>query len=110
MSLPKLARVVSVATVENESELVAHLKILPQAAIETMVRDIKGVPSGLHAQTLNLSEEVTTKLLELQTKGIDVNGLLMEFLEKRKQGIEEEKIAVAAELPETQSRYIPHRS
>lgn len=114
VSLSKLARVVSVATVENESALVAHLKVLPRAAVETMVRDLKmagndahSLPSGLPGQTLTLSEEVTQKLLELQTKGLDVNDLLLEFLEKRERDIEDEKTAVAFECEETSSRYIP---
>lgn len=106
VSLPKLARVVSIATAENESELISHLKVLPKAAIETMVRDMKA-PSGLPGQTLNLSDTVTKKLLELQSKGIDVDALLMEFLQKREQEIQEEKTAVAVKCRETSSRYIP---
>jgi len=46
-------------------------------------------------------------LSALQEKGIDLDSLLLEFLEKREQEIEEEKAAISAELKETDSRYIP---
>lgn len=116
VSINKLARVISIATPENEGELVALVKELPNRALETMVRDFK-IENALlkpkidtkfvHVHNLKLSDEVTEKLLDLQNKGIDLNGLLMEFLQKRTQAIEAEKTAVAAECDETSSRYIP---
>jgi len=39
VSVNKLARVVSIATVENESELAEKIKILSQKALETLARD-----------------------------------------------------------------------
>jgi len=39
VSVNKLARVVSIATVENESELAEKIKFLPQKALETLARD-----------------------------------------------------------------------
>jgi hypothetical protein len=116
ISMNKMARVISIATPENEAELVEKVKLLPQAALEVMVRDFniqngldkaKIKPKSVRAHGLQLSDEVTTKLLELHNKGLDLNELLMEFLEKREQALEEEKTAVAAELTQTQSRYIP---
>lgn len=59
--------------------------------------------------TLHLNKKVTEKLLELQKKGIDVNELLLEFLDRRKQEIAEEKETISAELQKTESRYIPVR-
>lgn len=116
VSVNKLTRVISIATPENEAELVALVKELPKAAVEVMVRDFK-TKNGLNkpridensvpGHNLQLSDEVVVKLLELQTKGIDVNDLLMKFLQKRESELEEEKIAVAAECEETSSRYIP---
>ena len=41
VSMNKLARVVSIATPENEEQLAAQIKLLPQKALETLVRDIK---------------------------------------------------------------------
>jgi len=41
VSINKLARVVSIATPENEEELVEKIKILPRSALDTLVRDEK---------------------------------------------------------------------
>jgi len=41
VSINKLARVVSIATPENEEELVEKIKILPKSALDTLVRDEK---------------------------------------------------------------------
>jgi hypothetical protein len=41
ISINKLARVVSIATPENEEELVEKIKILPKSALDTLVRDEK---------------------------------------------------------------------
>jgi hypothetical protein len=116
VSVNKLMRVVSIATPENEAELVTLVKQLPKSAVEVMVRDFK-IQNGLYkpkneakvlpGQDLGLSEEVVAKLLELQSKGLSINGLLLEFLQKREADLEAEKTAVADELPEAQSRYIP---
>ena len=129
VSVNKLARVVSIATPENQEELSEKVKILSQSAVETLVRDEKlvrkeisksKIQNGLHkpkigvkslrAQTLNkqlnLSEEVTEKLAELQEKGIDVNKMLLKMLEKRDQEIQEEKEEIARESKPAKSRYI----
>lgn len=41
VSVNKLARVVSIATADNASALAEQVKILPQKALETLVRDVK---------------------------------------------------------------------
>jgi len=121
VSVNKLARVTSIATPENEEELVEKVKVLPQSAVETFVRDEKKIQNGLCKPKidiksvrahrlengLELSEEVSKKLLELQEKGININEMLLEVLEKREQEITEEKEEIAKDLEQTKSRYIP---
>ena len=109
VSVNKLARVASIATSQNEMELAEAVKVLPQKAVETLVRDENAVPL-VRAHKVELNEEVNGKLLKLQEKGLDVNELLLEFLNKREQAIAEEKAAIAMELPEVQSRYVPART
>ncbi|MFA5948466.1 MAG: hypothetical protein WC806_05910, partial [Candidatus Gracilibacteria bacterium] len=46
---------------------------------------------NLPGRDLNLSPEVREKLFELQQKGIDINNLLLEFLQKREEEIIEKK-------------------
>jgi len=121
VSVNKLARVASIATRVNEEVLADKLRVLPKSAIETLVRDEKFARNDIAndlpkpkieaksvpGHTLQLSDEVTTKLLELQGKGIDVNEFLLEALEKREQEIKKEKVVIAEELDQTESRYIP---
>ena len=102
-SINKLARVVSIATTENEEELAKHVQNMSKGAVETFVRDQKP-SSGLPGQTLSLNEEVRSRLAELQEKGIDVNELILAALNKRELEIEEEK---AQEVEPASSRYIP---
>lgn len=120
VSVNKLARVVSIAAPENEDFLANQVQILSRTALETLVRDEKqnGFPQpqihdkSLHVQTSNtlqLSCEITQRLLELQQKGIDINALLKELLDKREQEIAEEKLEIAAEIEQTDSRYIPQK-
>ena len=100
VSVNKLARIVSIAKRENEIFLVNQVQILSKSAVETLVRDEKFAKKyegqdglqesffgseSLPGQTLNLSAEVSRKLLELQQKGIDINDLLIEFLKKREE-------------------------
>ncbi len=122
-SINKLARVASIATSQNDTELANAVQTLPKSAIETLVRDEKSAQSqnGLHKpknevesvpghrleNDLELSEEVSEKLLELQNKGIDVNEVLLELLQKREEKIEEEKEAIAKGLRPKESRHIP---
>ncbi|MBI5412761.1 hypothetical protein HZA42_00250 [Candidatus Peregrinibacteria bacterium] len=115
-SINKLARVVSIATPENEEELAARIKVLPIAALNTLVRDEKyaqnknasgqisgvglkdknGLPKplsvteGLYVHDFELADDVTAELGELHSRGIDVNALLRKMLRKRREEIEEE--------------------
>ena len=126
VSMNKLARVVSIATPENEEELAEKIKILPARALETLVRDEKhlrkeaefknenglGKPlfedKSLHVQTLNfeIADDIKEQLNELNSKGIDVNGLLREMLKKRRTEIAEEKDEIAETIQSTTSGYI----
>ncbi len=136
VSINKLMRVMSIATPENEAELLPKLKVLPQSAVEVMVKDFKienglnkaqsdhesvrahtnspefsGKSNGTHyARTrlrrgecadpisdLKFSPEILQKLIVLQTKGLDLNKLLAQFLDERDRRIEEEKQAIVKE-------------
>lgn len=132
VSASKLARVVSIATVENQNELFDAVKVLSTRAVETFVRDARrehlqqkdGVfqnrnglceplfgSKSLRAQTLGttlkLDEDVEKKLLEIQEKGIDVNEFLRQALKAREEGIEEKKEKIAEEVAGEVERYIP---
>jgi hypothetical protein len=131
VSVNKLARVVSIATVENESELADKIKRLPRAALETFVRD-EGEAKSLHVQktrsepegraeckpersegfpciSFSLSAVVITELNRLYVQGHDVNKIILELLKQRNEKIEEEKEKIAKNAPTTVSRYIPVR-
>ena len=120
ISTNKLTRIASIATPENEIFWVEKAKQLPKSALETLIRDAKNeIMNGLNkqengkkslpGQNLALDPEIEEELLELQGKGIDVNQMLREFLEKRRQEIAEEKeeLAVRMEYSRARSRYIP---
>ena len=125
VSINKLARVVSIATPENEAELAEKVKMLPVKALNTLVRDEKRVANengsqkplfggknlyvqtGLPVQTFQLAADVTEQLNDLHSKGIDVNELLRKLLNQRKEEIEKKKEEIAGETQPTSSRYIP---
>jgi len=52
------------------------------------------------SKTLNLNPEIQEKLLELQQKGIDINELLKEFLQKREEEIAQRKAEIAKKMAE----------
>lgn len=117
VSINKLARVVSIATTENEEELSEIVQNMSKSAVETFVRDEKftGLPgqtltlssdtNGVHAQnSLHLNDEVTKRLAELQKKGININELITHALNKREEEIAEEK---AMPVQKATSRTIP---
>ncbi|MBU0981518.1 hypothetical protein KKC94_02385 [Patescibacteria group bacterium] len=113
-SVNKLVRVASVATPENEEELIGVVKTLSKSAVETYIHDMRnglGKPKdgekSVPGHTLELSEEVAGRLADLQERGIDVNEMILGFLERREHEIEEEKQKIAANLPEKQSRHVP---
>jgi hypothetical protein len=117
VSVNKLARVVSIATVENQDALLRKVEALSSRALEVFVKDYKNLnglsgpqtcQTSLHVRTpeanagltaanlLNLDEDVAKELLEMQSKNIDVNGLLRKFLKEMKEKHEREKQEVAA--------------
>ena len=131
ISANKLARVVSIATAENQEELFETMKVLSNRALEVLVRDAKNerneaeaseVSNGfqrpifdaesLHVQTfgsglnlvLKLAEDVEKELFEMQEKGIDINEFLRNALKKRKEEIEEKKEEIVMEQRLERSR------
>jgi len=120
ISANKLVRLVTVATVENQEFLAEKVKLLSNRAVEVLVRDMKflhvqengkqdglferkDVDGSLRAQKLEklkLSGEVVGKLVKLQNKGLDINVLILEFLEKREKEIEEKKMEISREVAE----------
>ncbi len=135
VSINKLTRVTSVTTPENDEFWAGKVQQLSQSAIETLVKDVKNEKQdglfkpqnerkSLRAQRLGESEldleldlepDVLDELLVLQGKGIDVNQLLREFLERRRLDITREKEEISAEIDhgeqhgrmDVKSRYIP---
>lgn len=58
VSINKLARVISIATIENEQELAEKMKLLSQKALETLVRDEKLAQHSIQKENLqNLEGE-----------------------------------------------------
>ncbi len=122
VSVNKLSRIASIATVENQETLAEKVQIMSQSAIETFVRDIRqGVSEAeivrthkpesnlLFAQELHLDTDVREKLIELEKKGIDINELLRKALNDREKEIIQAKEQIAESLPEHSSRHIPAR-
>jgi len=118
-SVNKLARVVSIATKENQEILADQVKMLPQKALETLVRDEKtaqenknqdGVQKplfddkSLRAQILlpmlKIDAELVEKIYDLQEKGIDINEMLRKMLATREAGIATAKNKIANEILE----------
>lgn len=115
VSVNKLARVVSIATPENQEDLVEKANNMSSRALEVFVKDFKeengldkakNKQKNLHVQTLQLDEDVEVELRKLQQKGININELLREFLNKRKLELAQEKEELASETTPTKSRYI----
>jgi len=120
VSTNKLARVVSIATIDNQQDLLGKVEALSSRALEVFVKDFKNQNGlmepkieqrGTHVQTfepdLELDEDVKNELIEIKKKGIDVNQILREFLRERKEKIEQEKLKVAeSQIQERQDRAI----
>ena len=134
VSMNKLARVVSIATPENEEQLAAMVKVLPRSALDTFVRDEKFARTeanydaanaifknqnglqepknnskSLSGQTLNFefSDEVIQQLNQLHAQGRDMNALMLQLLAQRRDQIQKQKAELSANAPTTNSRYIP---
>jgi len=109
VSVHKLVRIQSVATVETADFWAEQAKVLPKKALETLARDERQSPIRVQVPgqpvSLQLDESVKKRLTELQAKGLDLNALLTEFLNGREKEITQEKEALA-DL-ENDSRYMP---
>lgn len=126
-SISKIARIASIATAENQEELAEIVKTMPMSALKTMVKDIRcheqkenvvdhkpennqlfgQEPTSDSNNELRLDVELKTELLALQKRGINVNQIIREALEKRKQQIEKEKEVIGNFSAKAKSRYIP---
>lgn len=119
ISSNKLARIASVATIDNQAMLANQVQLLSQTAVETLVRDIKAEKSALESvagkavdvrthtpiplmsnltMEFDLSPTLVARLNELKSKGIDVNSLLMGLLDQREEEISQAKQSMAAEM------------
>lgn len=112
----KLDRIASIVTPDNQEELAQQVEVLSRRAVDTMVRDFKienglskpkNICESLSGQTLELNEEVQERLENLKEKGLNVNKILMDLLDKREEEIEREKMEI--KVDKTESRYIPVR-
>jgi len=123
VSVSKLERVSSIATKENDEELLEMAKNFPRKALEVSVRDIKnfqnenGLPQPLLGQEVlpgqnipalkrGLSNGVIEELNRLDEQGQDINEILKDLLEYRRQKIEQEKQEISAKVKQTDSRYV----
>jgi hypothetical protein len=118
-SVSKLAKVASIATLENEEFLAEQVRLLPRRALETLVRDeqvlekqnaspkplfdTKVVPGNNFA----FSAEVLEELSRLHSQGHDVNAILLDLLQERRQKIIKNKQELGETAQPTTSRYIP---
>ena len=128
VSAGKLARVAAVATAENSARVLEMARQLSYAALDIKVKEIKmenGLMEpiiegkSLCAQTnasrnlarlsageattatlaeLGVGEVVAKKLIELKSKGLDVNAILQEFLQKREMEIAAEENQIQSEM------------
>ncbi len=103
----KLARIASIATPSNASELAKAAKVLSKSTIETMIRDHKAQENKLNSQSgplpghvsenktilrqLTLAKDVANQLIEMQSRGIDLNQELRDFLQLRRQKLQKAK-------------------
>lgn len=69
-------------------------------------QNIEKASGAVKQVDLEISENTKQRLLELQQKGIDVDALLNEFLDKREEEIAQEKQQLATEVSPVKSRYI----
>ena len=118
VSVNKLRKVISIATVENQEGVLDAVKNLSVRAVETMVRDLKQgsdvqsldghvtTQSEMFREDLQLSDEVRDELLAMQKKGININKLLGKFLREQREELEREKEEIVGELSAV-GRYVP---
>lgn len=97
VSSNKLMRIASIATPDNQKEILSKTEKLSNRALEIFVKETrnnrekaKTTQENLHVQTLNLDSDVEKQLTGLQQKGIDINDLLRQFLKEREEKIGQE--------------------
>jgi hypothetical protein len=108
VSANKLARVVSIATVENQRDILEKVESLSKRALEVFVNDFKNqnglgktineqasLPGQIFEPCLELDEDVKNELIEMKKKGINVNQILCEFLREKKEKLDQVKSEVA---------------
>lgn len=124
VSMSKMERVVAIATPENEELLVHQVQLVSQSTLNMLVKDIKDGQAKISFErrqalptipaitqvAIQLDPDVAQQLLDLRNKGINIDQELKEFLEQRKQKIQEEKESIAETSTQTDSRYIPART
>ena len=116
-SISKLAKVASIATLENEEFLAEQVRLLPRKALETLARDERrnSSPEPLFGakvvpgNNFELSTEVVEELNRLHRQGQDVNKILLQLLQKRREEIAAKKEELSQTAEPTSSRYIPAR-
>lgn len=120
VSLNKLERVAPIATLENEEALAEKVKLLSKSALETLVRDERllrnknSLSKPLFEQTsppgrtlnFEISQELIEQLNELHSQGKNVNELLAQLLNQRKEQIEQKKERLSEAALATKSRYL----
>lgn len=116
VSTNKLARIASIATQENQQDILAKTETLSKAALEIFVKENKmknglqpaeNTPRSVPGHTLQLDHDVENQLLQLQKKGININEMLRKFLKERDEKINKEiqNMSDNASQP-TKNRYI----
>lgn len=120
VSINKIARIIPIATPENEKELAEKAQLLPLSALKTFVRDMraqgkcpvdqKTENENIFLQELGLNDEMIKRLKELRRREIDINVELSKFLDLREAQIEEEKEKITVSLSLKNTRYIPVRT
>ena len=122
VSVNKLAKIASIATVENQAEIATQVQLLSTRALETLVRDEKFAKitanslyepisdqESVHVNTKEpqLDNDVKHQLAELQEKGININELIRDMLQKRTEDIKKTKDEIARNIQPAKSNYIP---
>ena len=103
----KIARVVAIATPENQSFWAAQTASLSKTALNTLVKDQKTLPNTLSGQsilpeissnaTIALKAKTVERLNQLKSKGFDLDQLLNQLLDQRESEIAEEKAKLGEE-------------
>lgn len=119
----KITRVISIATKENDEEMAQRVNTNSRVALDIFVKDYKNEDGlskpesegkSLSVQTfmpdINILEHLSIKLqkdlIERYKKGININKLLMELLQKHDRDIENEMREIGEQSNPTKSSYI----